>query len=169
MHINYACIIVCALLNSAILIHAGDNPSDRQSPLIDKLIMLTWVAFVPAIISTLSASRKKSASFLIISCCLLTVLSGALFTYLYEITIDPSRVLVLAPHFALTYIFAFITLLAFKNPPQKESPRNNYVKDRDADRQITWIIKMYEHGSSSEGISATLNSNQEKYLLDNSE
>ena len=169
MYTNYACIIVCVLLNSAILIYAGDNPSDKQSPLIAKFVMLAWVAFVPAIIIALSASKKKSASFLIIVCCLLTVLSGAIFTCLYEATVDPSRVLMLAPHFLLTYIFALITLLALKNPPLKKPPRNNYVCDRDADRQISTILKMYEHGSSSTGIALTLNNNQEKYLLDNSE
>jgi hypothetical protein len=169
MYSNYACIIACVLLNSAILIYAGDNPSDRQTPLTAKLTMLTWVAIVPAAITALSALKKKSASFLIISCCILTVLSGVLFTYLYETTVDPSRVLMLAPHFVLTYIFALITLLAFKSPPPQKPPRNNYVHDRDADRQISAIIKMYEHGSSSAGIASTLNSNQEKYLLDSSE
>ncbi|MFZ3023238.1 hypothetical protein [Pseudomonas sp.] len=169
MYTNYACIIACVLLNSAILIYAGNNPSDGQSPLIAKLVMLTWVAFVPAIITTLSASKKKSASFLIMFCCLLTVLSGALFTYLYEATVDPSRAIMLAPHFVLTYIFALITLLAFKNPQLKKPQNNNYVYDRDADRQISTILKMYEHGSSSAGIASTLNNNQERYLLDNSE
>ena len=166
---NYACIIVCVLLNSAILIYAGDNPSDRQTPQIVKLTMLTWVAFVPAAIMAISALKIKSASLLIISCCIFTVLSGVLFTHLYEITVDPSKVLVLAPHFLLTYIFALITLLAFKNPPKRKPLRNNYVHDQIADRQISTIMKMHEHGSNSSGIASTLNSNQEKFLPDNSD
>ncbi len=157
------------LLNTAILFYAGDNPSDRQTPLIAKLTVLTWVAIVPAVITVLSASRKKKANSLIISCCLLTTLSGILFSHLYATSNDPSRVLMLAPHFALTYVFSFISLFAFKSKAPQQPLRRDFVQDPDADRQISTIIKMHNHGSSSAGIASSLNSNQEKYLLDNSE
>lgn len=169
MYINYTCIIACGILNSAMLMYAGDYLSDRQTPLVAKLIMLVWVAIIPVAITVISALKRKSVSFLIISCCTLTVLSGFLFTHLYEATVDPSRALILAPHFVLTYMFAVITLLVSKGSSSQKSSCNNYVNDRDADRQISAILKMCEHGSSSTGIASTLNSNQEVYLLDGSE
>lgn len=169
MYKNYTCISTCMLLNTAILFYADDTPSDRQAPLIAKITMLTWVAIVPAVITALSASSKKQASPLIILCCLLTTLSGILFTYLYATSNDPSRVIMLTPHFALTYIFAFISLFTLRNKSLQQPFRRGYVQDPDADRQIATIIKMHSHGSSSTGIASSLNSNQERYLLDNSE
>ena len=69
-------------------------------------------------------------------------------------------------YFVTAYIFKSTGKITVKS---EENPKCKYVKDPEADRQIAWIIKIYDHGSSSEGIAATLNSNQEKYLLDNSE
>lgn len=169
MYKNYACISTCMLLNAAIFFYTSDTPSDRQAPLIAKITMLTWVAIVPAVITALSASGKKQASPLIILCCLLTTLSGILFTYLYATSSDPSRVIVLAPHFALTYVFSFVSLFALRSKSLKRPFRRSFVQDPDADRQIATIIKMHGHGSSATGIASSLNSNQEKYILDNSE
>lgn len=169
MYKNYACISTCMLLNTAILFYASDTPSDRQAPLIAKITMLTWVAIVPAVITAFSASSKKQASPLIILCCLLTTLSGILFTYLYATSNDPSGVFMLAPHFALTYVFSFISLFALRSKSPQQPFLRDFVQDPDADRQIATIIKMHSRGSSSTGIASSLNSNQEKYLLDNSE
>lgn len=169
MNKNYAYIITCALINLAIFIYATDNPVDRKSSLAVKLYMVAILVVIPAAITALSATRKKSSSGLILSCSLLTILSGAFFINLYSSTIDPSKGLVLAPHYLLTYVFAIITLVAYRNPAPQRVPHKNYVYDTDANRQISTIIKMHNHGSSSTGIASTLNSNQEPYLIDNSE
>ncbi|MCY1375065.1 hypothetical protein D9M69_624490 [compost metagenome] len=103
------------------------------------------------------------------SCCLLTVISAALFTYLYETTGDPSRVVLLGLHFALAYMFSFISLFAQMSLPVRRSERRKYVQDPDADRQISMIMRMYGRGASSLGIASSLNGSQERYLLDGSE
>lgn len=63
----------------------------------------------------LSAFSKKGRSKIIKYCALLTITPGILFTWLYASSSEASRIVMLAPHYVLTYLFAFTAMASYEN------------------------------------------------------
>lgn len=112
---NFIYPIICGLMNTAIFVLSSRDVFSKPEQMHADLFMLSIVAIAPAAISLLPAFTQTKRSKLLARCSQLTLASGALFTYIYLSTIDPSRILILAPHYALTYIFSFVSLFSIGN------------------------------------------------------